>query len=167
MITRYKTNGQITAPELRVIDENGENLGVLKREDALRMAQERGLDLIEIAPKIKPPVAKITNYDKFRYKQEKEEKKQRLATKAAEMKQVRISAKAAKNDLMVKADKVNKFLEKGSQVEIFMVLRGREKANRDWARTKLDEFTAMLRPDHKVVTQPKYIGRGFVMQVSK
>lgn len=152
---------------MRLIDQNGENLGVLTKEVALEKAREAGLDLIEIAPTAKPPVARIMSYDKFRYQKEKEERKQRLAQKAEELKQVRISAKAGKHDLNVMAKKVNGFLEKGARVEIMMRLRGREKANKDWARGKLEEFLGLLSSDHKIAVPPRYTGNGFVAQVSK
>lgn len=142
-------------------------MGVLSKEEALKLAQEKGLDLIEIAPTAKPPVAKIMSFDKFRYQKEKEFKKQRLAVKTDEFKQIRISVKAAQNDLLIKAKKVNEFLEGGSKVEIMMVLRGREKGNKSWARKKLDEFLKIIDPAHKVIMQPKDTGRGLVMQINK
>ena len=132
-IPKVRINNQISAIELRVISQAGENLGVLSKEEALHKAAEAGLDLIE----------------------------------AEELKQVRVSARAATHDLEVKAKKVNGFLEKGSRVEIMMLLRGREKANKDWARAKLEEFLGLLLPDHKVASPPRYTGRGFVVQVSK
>jgi translation initiation factor IF-3 len=162
-----KINNQITAPELRVVDETGTNLGVLPREQALTLAREKGLDLIEIAATVKPPVAKIMSFDKFRYHREKELKKQRVAEKQEAMKQVQVSARAAAHDLQVKAKRANKFLDNGSKVEIFMVLRGREKGNRGWAEQKLAEFMKMLDPEHKVVLPPRYTGRGFITQVVK
>lgn len=162
-----RTNNQITAPELRLIDEAGNNLGILKKEEALQMAKDKGLDLIEIAPTAKPPVARIMSFDKFRYQKEKEMKRQRVAQKAAEMKQVQVSARAAEHDLRVKAKRANEFLENGSKVEILMVLRGREKGNREWASQKLQDFLKMLDPNHKVVSPSRYTGRGFVIQVNK
>ncbi|HEY4523275.1 MAG TPA: translation initiation factor IF-3 [Candidatus Paceibacterota bacterium] len=162
-----KTNNQITSPELRVIGASGENLGIITKEEALRLAAEKGLDLIEIAPTAKPPVAKIMSFDKFRYQKEKEYKKQRLAQKTAGMKQIRVSARAAENDLRVKAKKANEFLENGSNVEVMMILRGREKGNRAWAEQKLNEFLRMLDPESKVTSPARYTGRGFVVQVQK
>ena len=167
IIIRAKINNQITAPELRVISPDGENLGILTKEIALQKASEANLDLIEIAPTAKPPVARIMSFDKYRYHKEREERKQRLATRTEELKQVRISAKAAKHDQEVMAKKVNGFLEKGSRVEIMMRLRGREKANRDWARLKLEEFLKLLTPEYKLISPPRYTGNGFVVQVSK
>ena len=128
-----KVNEKITALELRVIDETGNNLGVLPLQEALKLAKEKGLDLIEIAPTAKPPVAKIMNYDKYRYQETKKLKKQRAQQKIQELKQVRISARAAEHDLKIKADKVNEFLAEGDIVEIHLIMRGREKAHKDWA----------------------------------
>jgi len=162
-----RINNQITATELRVIDEASQNLGVLPFNEALRMAREKGLDLIEIAPSAKPPVAKIISFDKFRYQKEKELKKQRVSQKAKEMKQVRVSGRAALNDLKIKADKVNGFLAEGHPVEIQLVLKGREKANRAWARVKLEEFLKMLAPEYKIVSQIKSGGRGFSVSIAK
>lgn len=152
---------------MRVIDEAGANIGVLPLAEALKLAKEKGLDLIEIAPMAKPPVAKIMNYDKYRYQEEKKLKKQRAGQKTIELKMVRISARAAEHDLQIKADKVNEFLNDGNVVEIQLVLRGREKANKDWARQKLLEFLKMIDPEHKVVMEPKYGMRGFSAQVAK
>ncbi|MBI5401366.1 translation initiation factor IF-3, partial [Candidatus Wolfebacteria bacterium] len=140
----YKINEQITALELRVVDENGENVGVLPLDAALKLAKEKGLDLIEIAPTVKPPVAKIMSFDKFRYQKEKELKKQKAAQKTGELKQVQITVKSAKNDLEVRIKKIDEFFKEGHKVEIVLKLFGREKANKDWARFKLEEFLKML-----------------------
>ncbi|MDI6734514.1 MAG: translation initiation factor IF-3 [Patescibacteria group bacterium] len=160
-------NNQITAPELRVIDEDSSNLGILKREKALRLAQEKGLDLIEIAPTANPPVARIISFDKFRYQKEKEEKKQRQAQKTKELKYIRISPRAAPNDLQIKADQTQKFLEEGHQVEILLFVRGREKGNKDWNLKKLNEFLDMIKMPHLINLEPKFVGKGFVVQIIK
>jgi len=162
-----KVNEKITALELRVIDETGNNLGVLPLQEALKLAKEKGLDLIEIAPTAKPPVAKIMNYDKYRYQETKKLKKQRAQQKIQELKQVRISARAAEHDLKIKADKVNEFLAEGDIVEIHLIMRGREKAHKDWAKQKLLDFLKIITPEHKVLLEPKYGMRGFNMQVAK
>jgi translation initiation factor IF-3 len=162
-----KINEKITAPELRIIDETGANIGILPLQEALQLAREKGLDLIEIVPNAKPPVAKIMSFDKFRYQEEKKLKKQKAQQKTQELKQVRISARAAEHDLQIKAEKVNEFLEEGHIVEIQLVLRGREKANKDWAKQKLYDFLKIITPEHKVLLEPKYGGRGFNAQVAK
>ncbi|PIR72796.1 MAG: translation initiation factor IF-3, partial [Candidatus Nealsonbacteria bacterium CG10_big_fil_rev_8_21_14_0_10_36_23] len=144
MIQQYKINNQIKAPELRVVDETGENLGVMPLEAALKLAMEKGLDLIEIAPMVKPPVARIISFDKFRYQKEKELKKQKATQKTSELKQIQITAKSAKNDLETRVKRINEFLEEENKVEIMLVLKGREKYNREWARYKLNEFLKMI-----------------------
>ncbi len=163
-----KINNQITAPELRIIDEAGENVGVMSLADALKLAKEKGLDLIEFAAMAKPPVAKIMSYDKYRYQEEKKLKKQRASEKTQELKQVRISGRAAEHDLQIKAKKANEFLKEGNMVEIMLAMRGREKANKDWGRQKLLEFVkTMIDPEHKVIAEAKYGGRGFNMKIVK
>jgi translation initiation factor IF-3 len=150
-----------------VIDEEGKSLGAMKKDEALALAKEKGLDLIEIAPMAKPPVARIMSFDKFRYQQEKKLKKQRAQQRGQEMKQVQISIKEASHDLEIKSERVNKFLSEGNQVEIVMVLRGREKANKDFAREKLANFIKMIDPEHRVIMEPKVGGRGINMQIVK
>jgi translation initiation factor IF-3 len=148
-----------------VIDEEGNNLGILKTDEALKIAKERGLDLIEVSPLAKPPVARILDFDKYRYQQEKKLKKNKSSTKE-EIKQVQISVRSAQNDLMVKAKRANSFLAKGNVVRIVMVLRGRERANRDFAKEKLKVFLAGL-DTHKMTMNPKFGGRGIITQIQK
>ncbi|HXF43864.1 MAG TPA: translation initiation factor IF-3 [Candidatus Paceibacterota bacterium] len=164
---RYRINNEITAKELRVVGDKGENLGVLKTEEAISLAKARGLDLIEIAPNANPPVARIMSFDKFRYQKEKEEKKQRRAEKGKELKHVQITPRAALNDLQVKARKAEEFLEKGHNVEINLSLRGREKGNKEWGLKKLNEFIAIIKTPHKILVPPKPGGRGFITQIIK
>ena len=162
-----KINNQITAPELLVIDESGKNLGVISLDKALQFAKESGKDLIEISPFTKPPVAKIISYDKFRYQQEKKLKKQKLNQKETELKQIQISVRAAQNDLQVKANQAKKFMDKGHIVRIILVLKGREKGNRDFAKQKLNQFLGEFIKDYKLLIQPKFAGRGLMVQIQK
>ena len=147
-----------------VIDENSKSLGVMKREAALNAAKEKNLDLIEIAPLAKPPVARIMSYDKFRYLQGKKEKKQRVGHKVQAIKQVQITARAARHDLDVKANLAKKFLAEHHLLNIVLVLRGREKYNRDWAHKRLSEFLVMIGA-HRVISPPRFVGRGINIQV--
>ncbi len=148
------------------MNENGKNLGVLKREEALALVKP-GIDLIEIAPSAKPPVARLMSFDKYRYERSKQEKKERMAQKGTVLKQVQITARAAANDLLVKVKQLEKFLEEGHPVEINLFLRGREKYNKEWARTKLDQFLTMIPVEYKRLTEPRFGGRGMTMQISK
>ncbi|MFH1246228.1 MAG: translation initiation factor IF-3 [Candidatus Liptonbacteria bacterium] len=167
-IEKARINNEITASELRIIGAQGENLGVMSREEALRLVRPgEGLDLILIAPGAKPPVARIMSYDKFRYEREKAYKKERLAQKAGGVKRVQLSARAAQNDLLVKVKKLEEFLEEGRPVEVFLRLRGREKGMRDWAESKMREFFKMIKVEYKMVTPPKFGGQGYLAQIVK
>lgn len=143
----------------------GENLGVMKKEDALKLAGDQGLDLIEVAPLAKPPVARIMSFDKFRYEESKRIKKQRAMQKTDDMRRVQIGVKTATNDLNIKAKKVNEFLAENGKVEIMLVVRGREKAHKDFALAKLKSFLTVIDPKHKVVAPPKFIMRGIVVHI--
>jgi translation initiation factor IF-3 len=138
---------------------------VLPREEALRIAREKGLDLIEIAPNAKPPVARVIEFDKFRYQKEKEEKKQRLLQKTKGLKHIRITARAAKGDLEVRAKKTDEFLAEGHKVEVGIFLRGREKGNKAWGLQKLADFLKMITFPHQVTMEPRWGGRGFLTQL--
>ncbi|OGY99894.1 MAG: translation initiation factor IF-3 [Candidatus Liptonbacteria bacterium RIFCSPLOWO2_01_FULL_52_25] len=161
-------NSLITAPELRVIDDTGKNLGVLPRDEALKLAKpELGLDLIEIVPTAKPPIARVMSYDKYRYEKEKQEKKERQAQKGGGVKHVQISARAAMNDLMIKIRQLEEFFKEGHVVEIQMRLRGREKYNKDWARLKMNEFLKLIPVEFKTLSEPRFGGQGMFMQIAK
>ena len=151
-----------------MINDKGENLGVLPREKALALVRpEEGLDLIEISPNAKPPVARLMSYDKFRYEEAKREKKERLAQKSGGLKHVQISARAAQNDLMIKMKQLEEFLADGYQIEINMRLRGREKGMKDWARQKLAEFMKMIPVEYKQISEPRFGGYGMSVQIAK
>jgi translation initiation factor IF-3 len=139
----------------------------MKREDALALAKEKSLDLIEIAPGANPPVARIMSFDKFRYHQEKEEKKHRNAQRQKELKQVQITPRSALNDLQIKARKAEEFLKDGHKVTVSLFLRGREKANKEWALKKMREFISMITVSHEVTMEPKQGGRGYIAQIAK
>lgn len=141
-------------------------MGVMKLSEALALAEEKGLDVVEIAPNIKPPVVKIISYDKFRYQQRKEEKKH-AHKPTGELKQVRITPRAADNDLKIRATQAEEFLEKGNKVEIMMALRGREKYNQDWARKRFNDFIKMISANYQVTMTIRPGGRGLIMQIMK
>ena len=167
MQNNIRLNLQIKATELRVIDENNQNIGVMTLQAALKLAQEKGLDLVEIAPTAKPPVAKIISFDKFRYQQSKKEKEQRSQQKRQENKQIKIGLGSAINDLRIKARKIDEFLAKGHHIEVFLTLRGREKGKKDLARVKLDEFLKIITVELKVLQSPKFGFNGLAVQIVK
>ncbi len=152
---------------MRVLGNDGKNLGVFPRAEAVRLAREAGLDLIEISPNAKPPVARIMSFDKFRYLEEKAEKKEKQAQKAAGIKIVQISARAAAHDLDIKAKKLEEFLSEGHPVEVHMRLRGREKGNKSWAEERLKHFLGLIQTEHRIVALPRFAGRGMTVQIIK
>ena len=126
---------------MRVINENGEQLGIMKKEEALAKAKELGLDLILITEKANPPVCKIIDYGKYLYQQKKKEKK----TRASQVKGVRLRFNISVHDMETKAKQAKKFLEAGNKVKIELILRGREKALKDYAKEKLEKFLELLK----------------------
>ena len=150
LIPAFKINKKITAPEVRVIDEEGNAQGVIAIEKALELAENAGLDLIEVSPKAEPPVCKIMDFSNFKYQKEKEIRKQRVQSKAVEIKGIRLSLKIGKNDLDVRVKQAKKFLEKGNKIRIEMILRGREKAHADRAREVINEFIDLVREDYEI-----------------
>ncbi len=164
---RARVNSQISAPEVRVLDDTGQNLGVMKTADAIAKAQELGLDLIEVVATATPPVARIMSFDKYRYLREKEAKKERQQQKQTDLKQVQISARSAGNDLLIRIHQIEKFFAAGHPVEIRLRLRGREKANKEWALKKMREFMAMIPVEYKVIQEPRAGGMGMTAQIVK
>lgn len=139
----------------------------MSRDAALRMAASQGLDLIEISPNASPPIAKITSFDKYRYEQEKLARKERRAQKSTGVKQIRITPRAAANDLAIRIRKLEEFLNEGHQVEIMMKLRGREKGNKEWAFQKMKEFLAKITVEYKTMSPPKAGGIGITAHIVK
>ncbi len=124
-------NHQIRAQQLRVIDEDGQQLGVLTKREALELAAERELDLVEISPNADIPVAKIVDWGKYNYQKTKQLQKQKRNSKVSELKQMRFGLKIGDHDLDVKLKKVTGFLEEGHKVKITIFYRGREMAHKD------------------------------------
>ena len=150
---RFRVNQFITAPEVRVIGDQGENLGVLSTLQALAQAREQGMDLVEVSPKAEPPVARIIDYGSFKYQQEKQERKQKAKVKKVELKGIRISLNIGEHDRAVRVEQAREFLNEGNKVKIEMVLRGRERQRGDLARIIINEFIEAL-GEHIIVEQP-------------
>ncbi len=151
-----------------MIDATGKNLGIISREEALKLVPlGKGLDLIEIVATATPPIARVMSFDKYRYEKEKALKKERLAQKVGGVKRVQITARAAENDLMVKMKKLEEFLAEGYQVEIFVRLRGREKGNKPWAEEKLREFMRLIPVEFKIMSPIKSGVQGIITTITK
>ena len=147
---RIRTNELIRVPEVLVIDENGEKLGVMPTQEALIIAKGRGLDLLEIAPTVKPPVCKIMDYGKYLYQQEKLSRQQKSKSKQVEVKSIRLTFGISDHDMDTRAIQSEKFLKEGNKVKIELVLRGREKALKDFAKEKLKKFIAKINTPFQV-----------------
>lgn len=152
---------------MRVIDEEGNNIGVLAIEEALRLAQSKNLDLIEIVSTTNPPIARIQDFGKFLYQKDKEERKQRVKQKSDEMKIVRITFGIGQHDLEYKAKQVEEFLTDHAKVQVEMVLRGREKGRQDLARKKMIDFLKMINSQAKVIQDIKSTPRGLFIIIGK
>lgn len=129
--------------------------------DALQMAKEQELDLVEIAPLAKPPVCKIMDFGKFQYQQSKQDKTNKAKQKKSEIKGIRIGVRTDSHDLEFKKEQADKFLTKGSKVKVEITLRGREKAHQDLARTNLQNFLKNITAPHKIEQEIKRFPGGF------
>ena len=160
-------NEQIRDKEIRLIGDDGEQLGIMSAKDALKMAKEAGLDLIKIAPTAKPPVCRIVDYGKYRYEQTRKEKEAKKKQKVTEVKEIRFSPNIDENDLNTKANQARKFLSKGDKVKVSLRFRGREMAHMSATKQILDDFLAKVE-DVAVVEKPaKLEGRSMVMVLSE
>lgn len=160
-------NGQIRDKEVRVIGENGDQLGVMPIKEAMRLAQEAELDLVKIAPKAQPPVCKIIDYGKYRYELARKEKEAKKKQKTVEVKEVRLSPNIDTNDLNTKVNSAKKFIAKGNKVKVTLRFRGREMAHMQQSKHILDDFAQML-VDVAVVEKPaKLEGRSMSMVLTE
>ncbi|HEV7448940.1 MAG TPA: translation initiation factor IF-3 [Candidatus Paceibacterota bacterium] len=162
--TRF--NHQITAPEVRVINDEGEQLGIFKIGDALNLAQEHGLDLVEMSPNAKPPVVKLIGYDKFRYQQKKQEQQQKKRAKKVEVKTIRLSTRIGTHDLQTKAKHADAFLTDGDLVKIELRMRGREQAFVNLAEDQIKTFQNSLTVPYRVEMPAKRMGNTIGMTIA-
>lgn len=158
-----KYNQGIKAPEVRVIDENDQHLDIMPTAQALALARERGLDLVEINPAANPPVVKIVNFGQFKYQKEKEARKQKAHQKVIEVKGVRLSLRIGEHDLEMRRGQAKRFLDAGDKARIEIILKGREKAHLDIAKKIVEDFVASL-PDVRV-EQPLQRQAGVISMV--
>ena len=166
-ISDLMINGQIRDKEVRVIGENGDQLGVMSAAEAQKLADEAGLDLVKIAPTAKPPVCKIVDYGKFKYEQARKEKEAKKKQKTIEVKEIRMSPNIDTNDLNTKISAAKKFLEKGDRVKVTIRFRGRELAHMNDNKYILDDFAKALE-DIAVVEKPaKVEGRTLTMVLTE
>ena len=162
-ISELMINEQIRDKEVRLIGEDGEQLGIMSSREALQLAREADLDLVKIAPTAKPPVCKIIDYGKYRYELARKEKEAKKKQKVIEIKEVRLSPNIDTNDLNTKTSAARRFLEKGDKVKVTLRFRGREMAHMSKSRYILDDFAQALSDICVVEKPPKVEGRSMTM----
>lgn len=159
-------NEEIREPEVRLISEEGEQLGVMSGEQALRIAEEREMDLVLISPQAKPPVCKIMDYGKFRFEQTKKEKEAKKNQRVMEVKEIRMSPGIGENDLNTKLKSALKFLADGDRVKVSIRFRGREMAHTHLGEVILRDFAAKCEEVANLDKAPKLEGRNMSMFLS-
>lgn len=166
-IAELMINEKIRDKEIRLIGQDGEQLGIMSARDAMKMAREADLDLVKIAPQAKPPVCKIIDYGKYRYELARKEKEAKKKQRTMEVKEVRLSPNIDTNDLNTKANHARKFLTKGDKVKVTLRFRGREMAHINYSKQILDSFCEMLADVAVIDKPPKMEGRSMVMFLSE
>lgn len=158
---KLRINNRIRVREVRLIDENGTQVGIITTRDALDMAHDRDLDLVEVAPNASPPVCRLMDYGKYRYEQTKKEREARKNQKQVELKEIRMQPRTDTHDLQVKVNNARRFLEEGHKVKFSVRFRGREITHPEIGREMLEQIAEDLR-DHGVLEQkPTLEGRAY------
>lgn len=158
-------NEAIRARELRVIGADSEQLGIMSINEALKVAEEAGVDLVEISPDANPPVAKVIDWGKYQYQQMKQQKKNRQSNKQSELKQMRFGLKIGSGDLDIKLRKIREFLTDGHKVKILVFYRGREMAHKELGYVLIDRIIAALEDDAVVEQKPQMAGRNLSITI--
>jgi translation initiation factor IF-3 len=153
--TIYLVNELIRSPQVRLIGENGEHIGLISTSEALAKARTAELDLVVIQAKAEPPVAKIVDFGKYKYEQDKEMQKQKAKQKSVEIKGVRLSARISDHDMNVRKEQAKKFLEQGDKIKVEIILRGREKSHADLGMDNIRHFVDMINAEIPIkIEQP-------------
>lgn len=164
MNEKVRINNSIRAPELRVMDSLGANLGVISLEEALQHAKDAGLDLIEVSPKAHPPVAKITDYGKFQYEQKKKNKEIKAKSKTTETKSIQIKIGTGEHDLELKAKRVSGWLKDGHRIKINLFLWGRYKYMEfAFLKERLERFLKIIIEDYRLADEIKKSPKGLTV----
>ena len=161
-----RINERIRAREVRLIDEAGGQVGVVPTREALQIAQQRNLDLVEVAPTAVPPVCRLLDYGKYKYEQTKKERESKKNQKSSMLKEVRLRPKIDDHDLLVKARTAQRFLQEGDKVKVTVVFRGRELAHMDIGRALLDRIVEDLREVATPERPPTMEGKSMMVMLS-
>jgi len=165
---KQRINHQIRVKELRIISPDGSNLGVLTLQDALKKAEELGLDLIEISPNANPPIAKITDFGKFQYEEKKKQKIAKAKSHNVEVKNVQVKVGTGEHDLALKARKASEWLEEGDRVKVDLFLPGRTKyLDQNFLKGRLERLLKLVSTDYKIAEPPKKSPKGMTMIIEK
>ncbi len=163
---KTRLNHQIKAPTLRVVNEEGQQVGVMKTSEALALALEHGLDLVEVSPLANPPVAKLIDFAKFKYQQKKIEQLQKKNAKKTEVKTIWLSVRISEHDMQIKAKKVSEFLADGDLVRVELRMRGREQAHGELGRDQLQAFLTHITNPYKIEVPVKRMGGTWSLTLS-
>jgi translation initiation factor IF-3 len=158
-----RTNEEITAPEIRLVGREGEALGVMSLREALRMAEEAGIDLVEIAPMAQPPVCRIVDYGKLKYQEQKRHHEQKLKQKQIQVKEVKLRPGTDENDYQIKLRNMTRFLQEEDKVKVTLRFRGREMVHQEVGMRQIERIRDDLREYASVEQMPKMEGRQMVM----
>ena len=156
-------NEEIRDREVRLIDENGEQLGVMATHKALELAEEKGLDLAKIQPAAKPPVCKLMDYDKYRYEQSRRERESRKNQRVVAIKEVQLSATIEENDILTQAKMATRFLEDGDKVKVSIRFRGRQITHQEIGLAVMQDFVTRVKDVAVVERKPLVEGRHMIM----
>ena len=159
-------NEEIVAKEVKVIDENGEQLGIMPVSEAQKLADERELDLVEVAPSADPVVCKIMNYGKYKYEHARKEKESKKKQKVVEIKEIRLSSTIDTHDFEFKSKNARKFLEDGNKVKATIKFKGREVNNTTFGANVLNKFAESLEDVGTVDKAPKLEGRSMMLMIN-
>jgi translation initiation factor IF-3 len=165
-LLKVRLNHQIKAPELRIISEDGQQIGIMKTSEALALAQQHGLDLVEVSPVAKPPVAKLIDFAKYKYQQKKMEQLQKKKAKKTEVRTIWVSMRISEHDMEIKANKIMEFLADGDLVKIELRMRGREQAYGDIGRQNLEKFLNFIKSPFRLEIPIKRMGGTFSVTVA-
>lgn len=162
----HRLNDEITVPEIRLQGLEGEQLGIVTVRAALQMAEEAGVDLVEIAPTAKPPVCRIMDYGKFKYQEAKRAHEAKLKQKQVQVKEVKLRPGTDENDYQIKLRNMTRFLEDGDKVKVTLRFRGREMAHQEFGMRQLERIKADLEAIGQVEQMPKMEGRQMIMVIA-
>jgi len=165
---RERINNQIRASELRVIDPEGVNIGIIPTRDAQEMADKHGLDLIEISPNANPPIAKIMDFGKYQYEQSKKQKKARANAKQTETKSIQVKVATGDHDLELKARTASKWLKEGHRIKVELFLAGRAKyMEQNFLKERLDRVLHLITENYKIAEPYKKTPKGIIITIEK